>query len=106
MSGLSKYEVFELAMYRVRSQSQPVHTTPVGWSDKTVELIGILKKNNPYATLSNQVQTELEKVKQMPKMCDYLPWFRIGPGHKEALRNAEEEQRNPPPPKIKDYCEY
>jgi len=105
-SVLINSELFESAIKRVRAQSNPVHTTPVGWSDKTVELLNILKKNNPYTTLSNEVQTELKKVKKMPDLCDYLPWFRVGPGHKEACANQLELERNPPPPKIKDYAEY
>jgi hypothetical protein len=67
----------------------PVHTIPVGWSSKTIQLINILKKNNPYTTLPEEVKTELQAVRTMPELRDYLPWFRVGPGHKESLCIAE-----------------
>ena len=74
-------------MDRVRAQSVPVKTTPVGWSDKTVKILAILKKYNPYTTLSEQDKSELDCLRKMPELSEYLPWFVCGPGHKEIYAN-------------------
>jgi hypothetical protein len=61
-------------MERVRAQSVPVKTTPVGWSDNTFNILAILKKYNPYANLSEQDKTELNRVRAIPEKRDYFHW--------------------------------
>jgi hypothetical protein len=74
---------YESIIQSVRARSAPVHTIPVGWSDKTKQLISILRKNNPYQTLPESIACEMVDIKKLPELRNYLPWFRVGPGHKE-----------------------
>ena len=72
---------FDDVIFRVREQSAPVKTTPIGWSTKTIELIELLKQNNPYITMPDHIKTQLESVRKMPE--EYLPWIAYGSGYKE-----------------------
>ena len=62
-------------MERVRARSIPIKTTPVGWSDNTFNLLAILKKYNPYANLSDQDKTQLNRFRTFPEKRDYFPWI-------------------------------
>ena len=100
MSGEMNYESI---IQSVRSRSSPVNTIPVGWSDKTEQLISILRKNNPYQTLPESVTREMSHIKKLPELRNYLPWFRVGPGHKEIY--AQELSPVIPPQTYKDYSD-
>jgi hypothetical protein len=83
---------FDDVIFRVREKSAPVKTTPVGWSSKTVDLINLLKQNNPYTTIPDHIKTQLDSVRKMPELCDYLPWIVCGPRYKELpapVKNME-----------------
>jgi hypothetical protein len=94
---------YESIIQSVRSRSLPVHTFPVGWSTKTEQLISILRKNNPYQPVSESVAYEMSRIKKLPELRNYLPWFRVGPGHKEIY--AQELSPVIPPQKYKDYSD-
>jgi hypothetical protein len=91
---------FHPVMERVRARSIPIKTTPVGWSTKTVELIELLKQNNPYITMPEHIKTRLESVRKMPELHEYLPWIAYGP--KELC--AKEKEDLPATKKI--YAKY
>lgn len=104
MPSVSNPELFEYAIQRVRAQSAPVHTIPVGWSEKTQQLLDILKQNNPYTTLPDKVVNNLNSLRQMPEPRTYLPWVVVGPGFKEIYAAG----LNPPLSRetVKDYAKY
>jgi len=99
---------FDDVILRVREQSAPVKTIPVGWSDKTVELINLLKQNNPYTTIPDHIKIKLESVRKMPELRNYLPWIVVVPAHKETYEKKLADELNQPVLEkvYKDYCEY
>ena len=68
---------YESIIQSVRARSAPVHTIPVGWSDKTEQLVSILRKNNPYQTIPESIAREMVDIKKLPEL-NYLPWSRFG----------------------------
>ena len=54
---------------------QTLDDKPVGWSSKTVELIYILKQNNPYTILPTTIKTKLESLRKLPELQDYQLLF-------------------------------
>ena len=100
---------YEEIIQTVRARSAPVRTLPVGWSEKTELLMEILRKNNPYQdtrTLHPRIQRDLKLVKQLPEPRNYLPWFAIGPGFKEASSKLDDQLKPRNQNIYKDYCEY
>ena len=91
---------FDDVIFRVREKSAPVKTIPVGWSSKTVDLINLLKQNNPYTTIPDHIKTQLDSVRKMPELRDYLPWIVCGPGDKKICAN----QISQPVPEKKSYA--
>ena len=87
---------FDDVILRVRNQSEPVKTTPVGWSSKTVDLMNILKQNNPYTTIPEHIKIQLDSVRKMPELRDYLPWIVCGSGHKEIHAKQLSEELSAP----------
>jgi hypothetical protein len=94
MTSSNSSSHFDDVIFRVREKSAPVKTTPVGWSDKTVELINLLKQNNPYTTIPDHIKIQLEAVRKMPEL--HLPWFKVGPSFKEIYAKQLSDEINPP----------
>jgi hypothetical protein len=97
---------YENVIERVRENSVPIQTRPVGWSHKTELIIELLRQNHPAQSkfLPEHVKRDLQIIKKMPEPRNYLPWFRVGPGFKEIYA----EQINPTiiSSQSVDYCEY